>query len=61
MSAQWSNARPTATIPSGAHIPVELASEDLGGREHAITLTPGMASLADYPETAVPEVDDVDE
>jgi len=46
----------TATIPNGVRIPVVLAEENLGGVEHAVTLSPTLASpYKDFPVTVVPE------
>jgi signal peptidase I len=44
----------TGQLPNGARIPMVIESENLMGVEHAIAITPGLASLSSFPEVTVP-------
>lgn len=55
MACEVTDARATAPFPGGKDIPVTLAREQLAGKPHAITITPGIASLSSFAERVVPK------
>lgn len=55
MAWDITDAAASAPLPGGNDIPVRLARERLTGRDHAITLTPGLASMNSFAERVIPK------
>ncbi|MBY0312307.1 MAG: signal peptidase I [Phycisphaerales bacterium] len=55
MSWEITDPAASAPFPGGRDIPVRLAREQLTGRAHAITLTPGLASVNSFAERVIPD------
>ncbi len=55
MSWEITDPAASAPFPGGKDIPVRLARERLPGKDHAITLTPGLASVSSFAERVIPK------